>query len=282
MSLYRPLEAAPGMLRFKLLHLGEPVTLSDSLPMLEHMGLRVLDEHPHRIAPQGMAPDLDARLRPAVGVAETSTSRSTRCTRCSRTPSRASSAARSRTTTSTGWWSRARLPADEIVVLRAYAKYMRQIGFALSQSFIEATLAAHADDRAHARRAVQAALRSRRRRRRRRARGGARCAPSRPRSSSVDEPLGRPRAAPVPGADPARPRARTSGAATRQGSGAASCRSSSTRRRCRACPSRSRCSRSSSTRRASKACTCAAARSRAAACAGPTGRRTSAPKCSAW
>jgi glutamate dehydrogenase len=38
----------------------------------------------------------------------------------------------------------ARLPAQEIVVLRAYAKYMRQIGFALSQSFIESTLVNHA------------------------------------------------------------------------------------------------------------------------------------------
>src|SRR5207247_2659632 len=39
----------------------------------------------------------------------------------------------------------ARLPAVEIVVLRAYAKYLRQIGFPLSQAFIEATLAAHPD-----------------------------------------------------------------------------------------------------------------------------------------
>ena len=38
----------------------------------------------------------------------------------------------------------ARMPAAEIVVLRAYAKYLRQIGFPLSQSFIEATLAANA------------------------------------------------------------------------------------------------------------------------------------------
>ena len=50
----------------------------------------------------------------------------------------------------------------------------------------------------------------------------------------------------------------------------------------RAARARSRCSRSSSTRRASRASTCAAARSRAAACAGRTGRRTSAPRCSAW
>ena len=38
---------------------------------------------------------------------------------------------------------RAGLGADEIVVLRAYAKYLKQIGFALSQGAIEATLAAH-------------------------------------------------------------------------------------------------------------------------------------------
>ena len=38
----------------------------------------------------------------------------------------------------------ARIPAVEIVVLRAYAKYMRQTGFPLSQPFVEATLAAHA------------------------------------------------------------------------------------------------------------------------------------------
>jgi glutamate dehydrogenase len=39
----------------------------------------------------------------------------------------------------------ARIPAAEIVILRAYAKYLRQIGFPLSQSFIEATLAANAN-----------------------------------------------------------------------------------------------------------------------------------------
>src|SRR5207249_2154405 len=56
MTLYRPLEAAPGALRFKLFHLGGPVTLSDSLPMLEHMGLKVLDERPYRVAPDGSPP----------------------------------------------------------------------------------------------------------------------------------------------------------------------------------------------------------------------------------
>jgi glutamate dehydrogenase len=37
----------------------------------------------------------------------------------------------------------ARLPATEVTILRAYARYMRQIGFPLSQAFIEATVAVH-------------------------------------------------------------------------------------------------------------------------------------------
>ncbi len=49
----------------------------------------------------------------------------------------------------------------------------------------------------------------------------------------------------------------------------------------RACPRPCPIARSSSSTRASRASTCASARWRAAACAGPTGPRTTAPKCSA-
>ena len=58
--------------------------------------------------------------------------------------------------------------------------------------------------------------------------------------------------------------------------------SSSTRRPSPTCRSPARSTRSSCTRRGSRACTCASARSPGAACAGPTGGRTSAPRCSAW
>src|SRR5262249_13850099 len=37
-----------------------------------------------------------------------------------------------------------RLPAEEIVILRAYAKYMQQIGFSMSQNFIRGTVANNA------------------------------------------------------------------------------------------------------------------------------------------
>ena len=143
MSLYRPLEAAPGTLRFKLFRRGQPITLSDSLPMLEHMGLKVLDEHPHRIAPVGLAPvymhdfgllaavpDTEIEVDALHAVFEDAFGRIFRGEVENDDFNRLVMAAR--------------LPATDIVVLRAYAKYMRQIGFPLSQAFIEATLAAHA------------------------------------------------------------------------------------------------------------------------------------------
>ena len=119
------------------------MTLSDSLPMLEHMGLRVLDERPYRIDAARAAAGLDARLRPAAAPRDADVEIDALRRGVRGRVRRASSAARSRTTTSTGWCVAARLPADEIVVLRAYAKYLRQIGFPLSQAFIEPTLAAH-------------------------------------------------------------------------------------------------------------------------------------------
>ena len=50
LALYRPLGGEAGSLGFKVYRRGGAVVLSDSLPMLEHMGVRVLGEHNHRIA----------------------------------------------------------------------------------------------------------------------------------------------------------------------------------------------------------------------------------------
>ena len=173
----------------------------------------------------------------------------------------------------------ARLSADQIVVLRAYAKYLRQTGFPLSQAFIEQTLAANAgvarllielfELRFDPAGCIEATV-------------GAKVAAIEAALENVanlnEDRVLRQYLAVLQATlrtnywrrDAARAR------------GARSCRSSSIRRRCRGCPNRSRCSRSSSTRRASRASTCAAAGSRAAACAGPTGPRISAPRCSAW
>ena len=280
MSLYRPLEAAPGTLRFKLFRLGEPVTLSDSLPMLEHMGMQGARRAsvPRRAA--GPPADLDARLRPAVARSPTPTSRSTRCTRCSRTRS-----------------------------ARVFRGEVENDDF--NRLVLAARMPAERDRRCCAPTRSTCGRSASRCRRRSSRRRWPRTPTSRACWSSCSSCASIRTRAPARGAKAAE-QVRAIEAALedvenlsedrvlrqylalilattrtnywrRDADGqrdAASCRSSSIRPRCPACPSRSRCSRSSSTRRASKACTCAAARSRAAACAGPTGRRTSAPRCS--
>jgi NAD-specific glutamate dehydrogenase len=87
-----------------------------------------------------------------------------------------------------------------------------------------------------------------------------------------------PHPAPVPGPHPGHAAHQLVPARRQRRSPSPTSRSSSCRRRSPTCRSPSRCSRSSCTRRASRACTCAAARWRAAACAGRTAWRTSAPR----
>ncbi len=53
MHLYQPPEAEDGLLRFKVYGHDQAIPLSDILPMLERMGLRVLSAHPYQIYPEG-------------------------------------------------------------------------------------------------------------------------------------------------------------------------------------------------------------------------------------
>lgn len=49
MQLFHPIGAENGRIRFKVMQLDAPVELSDVIPILEHLGLRVLGEHPYKI-----------------------------------------------------------------------------------------------------------------------------------------------------------------------------------------------------------------------------------------
>jgi len=51
-NLYRALEADDRTLGLKLIHLGAPLSLSDVLPMMENMGLKVENEMPSGIRPE--------------------------------------------------------------------------------------------------------------------------------------------------------------------------------------------------------------------------------------
>ncbi len=142
MSLYRPLEAEEGRLRFKLFKLGRrPVVLSDALPMLENMGLKVEDEHPSKIkragAPRvwlhdfgmlhGEGPDFDPD-------------------RIDETFREAFARIWSGEVENDGFNRlvlRAGIRWREIVILRAYCKYLRQAGVTFSETYMQDALAAN-------------------------------------------------------------------------------------------------------------------------------------------
>ncbi|HEX8615963.1 MAG TPA: NAD-glutamate dehydrogenase domain-containing protein, partial [Thermoanaerobaculia bacterium] len=125
----------------KIIHSGPPVPLSEIMPRLENMGLKVLAEVPYEVMPlggrevvrirdfsldaEGMQDDLtpikekfqDAFIRVWTRQAEND------------------------------GFNRlvlgAELEWDEVVILRAYAKYLRQVGVTLTEGYIQQTLAKH-------------------------------------------------------------------------------------------------------------------------------------------
>ena len=143
LNLYRPLEghAGHGRLGFKLYRRGAPIALSDSLPMLERMGVRVMSERGYQVVPESGEPlwvhDFSLQLAGSDDIDAEAVA-----------PLFEESFARVfegavENDDFNRLVLRAGLSADEIVILRAYAKVMRQTGFGLSQTFIESTLATH-------------------------------------------------------------------------------------------------------------------------------------------
>ncbi len=133
-KLYRPLNAEAGMLRLKIYNLSK-VALSDSLPVLERMGARVLDEHPYRIGSNGDAlwiHDLGLQLPADTDLATVKERFEALFAQAWRGEVESDNLNRLVLVT--------RLDARAITVLRAYTRYFKQLGFAFSQSYIEETL----------------------------------------------------------------------------------------------------------------------------------------------
>ena len=139
-SLYRPVESDERALRLRVYRLGAPVPLSASLPVLENMGLEVLDEVSYDIRRPGGEPvyihDFGMRSsRPIPDVEMVKAITEEALLKIAR-----------REIENDGFnrlTPGAALAADDVMVLRAYAKYLKQAGFTFSQSYIEQTLAAH-------------------------------------------------------------------------------------------------------------------------------------------
>ncbi|RLV60039.1 NAD-glutamate dehydrogenase [Parashewanella curva] len=139
MLFYQPQEAAlnDNKVRLKLFHKDEPIHLSDVLPMLENFGLRVINERPYEVkTTDGATYWILDFLMTVQGAA---------------TENLADSQDRFQDALAQVWKKKleddgfnrlvlsSSLNGREVSVVRAYAKYMRQIDATFSQSYIEET-----------------------------------------------------------------------------------------------------------------------------------------------
>jgi glutamate dehydrogenase len=140
-SLHRAAGQAATGVHLKIVKLGETVSISDLLPMLENFGLRVIAERPYEIAwPEGGVAwiqdfELEHRDGYAIDLPRV--------------------AERFKEALAAGWDGAAEndgfnrllfaagLAAREILVLRAYCRYLLQTGVPFSQAYMERTLAAN-------------------------------------------------------------------------------------------------------------------------------------------
>ncbi len=139
MNLYEPVGAAANERRFKLYRLA-PLSLTQVLPYLSDLGVEVVDERPYLLnRSDGLhAYVYDFGLRYTGDVAASPQSRHQFC--------EAFAAAWSGAAESDGFARLvllAGLSWRQVVVLRAYAKYLRQTGTTFSQDYIERCLRAN-------------------------------------------------------------------------------------------------------------------------------------------
>src|SRR4051794_5436629 len=139
LSLYRPLEAAPGILRCKLYRRGERVSLSDVLPMFESLGLVVTDERPYRVTPTDSPPvwlyDFGLQARGPVDADAIRERFHEGFARVWRGEAEQDGF--------NGLIIAAGLDWREVTMLRAVARYLRQAGIPFSDRYMEDTLLAH-------------------------------------------------------------------------------------------------------------------------------------------
>ena len=138
--LYRPLELADSHLRFKLYCRGAYALLSDTLPMLENMGVKVANERPYEITNKDVGPsfwihDFGVSYENA-GALDLETLKPL-----------------FQETFERVWYGqvendgfnrlviKARLGWKPISLFRGFYFYLRQIGMAFSQTYVETTLA---------------------------------------------------------------------------------------------------------------------------------------------
>ena len=134
LSLYHSTDSA---LRFKLFRLGREIALSDALPMLENLGLRINSEHPYELQLEDSRVVIqDFAVEPLDGQVDVASARER---------FEDAFAAVWRGDAESDGFNRLILAAGldwrQVAMLRGYSKYLLQTGVTFSQAYMEETLA---------------------------------------------------------------------------------------------------------------------------------------------
>ncbi|WP_229847718.1 NAD-glutamate dehydrogenase, partial [Kitasatospora griseola] len=137
LNLYQPVGAGDDERRFKIYRVGGPISLTEVLPVLQRLGVEVLDEHPYALrrtdGTTAWVVDFGLRLREGTELTDEDRERF-------------------QDTFAATWRGQAendgfnelvltaKLTWRQAVVLRAYAKYLRQAGSTFSQDYMEDAL----------------------------------------------------------------------------------------------------------------------------------------------
>ncbi|MGW4804806.1 NAD-glutamate dehydrogenase [Kitasatospora sp. NPDC004272] len=137
LNLYQPVGAGDDERRFKIYRVGGPISLTEVLPVLQRLGVEVLDEHPYALrrtdGTTAWVVDFGLKLREGTDLTDEDRERF-------------------QDTFSATWCGEAendgfnelvltaKLTWRQAVVLRAYAKYLRQAGSTFSQDYMEDAL----------------------------------------------------------------------------------------------------------------------------------------------
>ncbi|WP_282205829.1 NAD-glutamate dehydrogenase [Kitasatospora fiedleri] len=137
LNLYQPVGAGDDERRFKIYRVGGPISLTEVLPVLQRLGVEVLDEHPYALrrtdGSTAWVVDFGLRLREGTDLNEEDRERFQDTFAATWRGEAENDAFNELVLTAKLTWRQA-------VVLRAYAKYLRQAGSTFSQDYMEDAL----------------------------------------------------------------------------------------------------------------------------------------------
>ncbi|MFJ6140362.1 NAD-glutamate dehydrogenase [Kitasatospora sp. NPDC092286] len=137
LNLYQPVGAGDDERRFKIYRVGGPISLTEVLPVLQRLGVEVLDEHPYALTRSDHTTawvyDFGLRLREAVELTDEARERFQETFAATWTGLAENDGFNELVLTAGLTWRQA-------MMLRAYAKYLRQAGSTFSQDYMEDAL----------------------------------------------------------------------------------------------------------------------------------------------